>query len=178
MSLSRTLILGTILILLGGYVYELKWQNKESKVARIFIFDPLKVEEIRLVKAGHTITLRKKDREWGVLGRVEGSGRPLEDGRIIRNLLSVFDYGIIDVIDNNPTNLVDYGLDKPRLEFGIKMEGDPSYRYLLIGDSSPVNNACYGKAKGLPEVYLLGILYKTDLEASFDLIRLNAYGKT
>ena len=54
-----------------------------------------------------------------------GSAKPIADEKIVHNLLSVFDYGILDVIHDHPTNLADFGLDNPEFEFSIKVKGDP-----------------------------------------------------
>ncbi len=168
----KTLFLLIILVLLGVYLYELsEWRKSEHRIKRVFTFDLQKVEVIRLAKGGEPIILKKRDKEWEVSRSVEsGTAIPLRDERIILNLLSVFDYGIIDIIDKNPANLADFGLDNPALEFGIKMKGDPSFKTLLIGNNNPTNNTCYAKVKTSPSVLLLGILYKVDLEAAFDLI--------
>jgi hypothetical protein len=173
MSLKKTLILVVILILVGVYFFELRWQKAEHKVEKVFAFNPQEVDEIRLAKGKRTVTLKRQGKEWAVLGSIEG-GLPkfLRDEKIIHNLLSVFSYGIIDVIviGEKPTNLADYGLDLPELVFSITTKGDPSFKTLLIGNNHPTNNSCYAKVKNVPRVLLLGILYKIELEASLDLL--------
>ena len=168
MNLKRTLILVTILILSGVYIYGLGWRKGDQRVEKVFIFDPQEVEEIILAKGKHIITLKRQGKEWKVLGLIE-TPKFLRDEKIIHNLLSVFNYGIIDVVDENPTNLADYGLNRPELVFSIKIIGDPSFKTLLIGNNNPTNNSCYAKVKNLPRVLLLGILYKIDLGATLDL---------
>ncbi len=179
MSFNRTLIFAIIFVLLAGFIYKLKWQERGQKVEKIFIFNPQEVEEIRLVKRGQTITLEKQGKEWNVRSSIKtGAAKPLDDERMIRKLLSVFDYGIIDVIHENPENLADFGLGNPEFELSIRIKGDPSFKTLLIGSDNPTQSSCYAKVETLPRVLLLGILYKTDLDSIFDRLQISTDGKS
>ena len=179
MSFKKTLIFAIVFVLLAGFLYKLKWQERGQKVERIFTFNPQEVEEIRLVKGHQTITLKKEDKEWEVMSSIKaGADKPLDDERILRNLLAVFDYGIIDVIHENPKNLADFGLGNPEFELSIKVRGDPSFKTLLIGSDSPTQSSCYAKVETLPRVLLLGILYKTDLDSIFDRLQIRSNGRS
>jgi len=179
MSLKRTIIFVIILVLLAGFLYKLKWQEGKQRVERIFIIDPQEVEEIRLARKGWTIILEKQGNEWKVIpAKKTGSVNPLHDGTIIRSLLSVFDYGIIDIIDENPRDLAEFGLDNPEFEFRIKTKGNPSFKTLLIGNDNPIQNSCYAKVEVSPRILLLGILYKTDLDSIFDRLQANTNAKS
>jgi hypothetical protein len=59
MSLKKTLILVVILILVGIYFFELRWQKGEHRVEKVFAFNPQEVDEIRLAKGKRTVTLKK-----------------------------------------------------------------------------------------------------------------------
>jgi hypothetical protein len=178
MSFRNTFILAIIFVLLAGFLVKMKWQGIDQKVERIFVFNPQEVEEIRLVKRGQAIILEKQGKEWKVTPSIKtGKAKLLHDEKMIRNLLSIFDYGIIDVIHDHPTNLSDFGLDNPEFEFSIKVKGDP-LRTLLIGSDNPTQNSCYAKVETLPRVLLLGILYKTDLDSIFDRLYSHADGQS
>jgi Domain of unknown function (DUF4340) len=179
MSFKKTVILAIIFILVAGFLFQLKWRESKRKVERIFTFNPREVEEIRLVKGHQTITLKKEEKEWkGWTSTKTGSTKTIGDEKIIYNLLSVFDYGILEVIDDHPTTLADFGLDSPEFEFSIKTKGDSAFKTLLIGSDNPAQNSCYAKVETLPRVLLLGILYKTDLDSIFDRLHVNANGKS
>jgi hypothetical protein len=178
MSFRNTFILAIIFVLLAGFLVKMKWQGIEQKVERIFVFNPQEVEEIRLTKDKQTIVLRKEEKEWKVSMLTKtGSARPIADKKIVHSLLSVFDYGILDVIHDHPTNLSDFGLDNPEFEVSIKVKGDP-LKTLLIGSDNPTQNSCYAKVETLPRVLLLGILYKTDLDSIFDRLYSHADGQS
>ena len=175
MSFKRTLIFAIILVLLAGFLYKLKWQERGQKVERIFLFNPQEVEEIRLARRGQTIILEKQGKEWKVMPSIRtGMAKTLHDERMIHKLLSVFDYGILDVIHDHPATLTDFGLDNPEFALSIKTKGDPDFKTLLIGSDNPSQTSCYAKVKTLPRVLLLGILYKTDLDSIFDRLHVNA----
>ncbi|RPJ01368.1 MAG: DUF4340 domain-containing protein, partial [Deltaproteobacteria bacterium] len=142
MSLKKTVILAMILILVAGFLFKLKWQEGRQKVERVFIFDPREVEGIRLAKRSQRIILEKEGKEWKVRSSAQAAARSLHDERVIRNLFSIFDYGIIDVIHEHPKNLAEFGLDSPEFEFSIKVNGNP-FKTLLIGNNNPTQNSCY-----------------------------------
>jgi len=175
MSFKKTLIFAIVFVLLAGFLYKIKWRDGEQRVERIFFFNPQEVEEIRLAKRGQTIILEKQSEGWKVKSSTKtGAIKPLHDVRIIHNLLSVFDYGIIDVIHENPKNLADFGLGNPEFELSIKVRGNPSFKTLLIGSDNPTQSSCYAKVETLPRVLLLGILYKTDLDSIFDRLQIRS----
>ena len=179
MNLKRTLIFAVILVVAGMFIYQLKGRERAQRTEKIFLFDPQKVEEIRMAKGQQTITLKKEDKEWKVWPSTKTEAiKTLHDEKIIRNLLSVFDYGILDVIHENPTTLADFGLDSPAFEFSIRIKGDSSFKTILIGNNNPVQNSCYAKVRTSSRVLLLGILYKTDLDSIFDRLQVNANGKS
>ncbi len=179
MSFKRTLIFAIILVLLAGFLYKLKWQERGPKAERIFTFNPKDVEEIKLSRGHQTITLKKQEKEWKVWTSAKtGSIKTIGDEKIISNLLSVFDYGILDVIDDHPKSLADFGLDHPEFELSIKMKGDSAFKTLLIGSDNPAQNSCYAKVETLPRVLLLGILYKTDIDSIFDRLHISADGRS
>ena len=88
----------------------------------------------------------------------------MAENRRINDLLSIFDYGIVRLIDTNPPDYAQYGLDQPKIELGIKIKGNPKFRTLLIGSNNPNNTSCYARVEGQPEVLLIGISYKRELD--------------
>lgn len=178
MRFRTTAILAAIFVLLAGFLVIMKWQGTGQKVERIFAFNPQEVEEIRLTKDKQTVILRKEEKEWKVsMSTQTGSARPIADERIVHSLLSVFDYGILEVIQDHPSNLSDFGLDHPEFEVGIKVKGG-SLKTLLIGSDNPTQTSCYAKVETSPRVLLLGILYKTDLNSIFDRLYSHADGQS
>lgn len=167
MRKGKITILALIFIILGSYVYFFEIEHEEkvnepAKIEKLLNFSPEKVQEIVLNKKGQRILLKKEDNQWKIKEPVESIART---DRVL-SILSVFDYGIVREITTNPTpsELSDYGLDRPEIELEIKVKGEDSFQTLVIGGNSPSESCCYGKLKNQPRIVLLGIRYKMDLD--------------
>ncbi len=167
MSPNRIVIVVLIplFVLLGGYAYfyEInRGERRTKKTSRIeiFNFSTNDVQEIELRQRDQTLLFKKEKGQWSIK-------RPIQtfvDNNKIDDLLSVFDYGVIRVIDVDPSENGQYGLERPEIEFGIKVKGDSEFRTLLIGSNHPTNVSCYARVKGEFRVLLVGIVYKRELE--------------
>ena len=77
---------------------------------------------------------------------------------------------IVRVIDENPTNLNDYGLSNPRVEVDFKAAGDKDYRKLLIGDKTPTGGDLFAKRNDEKKVFLIPAAQDTSFNrTTFDL---------
>ena len=165
MSLNKIGILVLAFLLLGSYVYfyEIgKGDNKDQPPEKEKILDinPEDVREVILKKEDQSISHRRVDDQWGI---IKPASLDVSNNKVY-DLLSFFDYGIVRVIDTNPSDLEQYGLDRPRYELWVKTKGDDTFQTLLIGGDAPGNISCYAKVKGEAKIVLLGILYRQDLD--------------
>ncbi|MBW1900936.1 MAG: DUF4340 domain-containing protein [Deltaproteobacteria bacterium] len=173
MSQKKIGILIVIFLILGAYVYfyEIGKGDKKDRFpekVKVLDINPEDVQEIIIKKEDQSVALRMVEGQWRIKSPVDAS---VENERI-SDLLSFFDYGIVRVIDSNPSDLKQYGLDQPRYEFWIKTKGDELFKTLLIGSDAPGNISCYGKVKGKPKVVLLGIRYRQEIKRALtDFLR-------
>ena len=173
MSRKKIGVLIVIFLLLGAYVYfyEIaKGDKKDQSPEKVKVLDinPEDVQEIIIRKEDQSVSLRMGEGQWRIKNSVDVS---ISNERV-SDLLSFFNYGIVRVIDSNPSDLKQYGLDQPRYEFWIKTKGEELFKTLLIGSDAPGNISCYGKVKGKPKVVLLGIRYRQELKrALIDFLR-------
>ncbi len=165
MSRNKIGILILIFVLLGAYVYfyeivPSREVEQAPEVEKVIDFKLEDVQEIVLKKRGKSILLKIVDGQWSVTnpGEADVSNKEVHD------LLSFFNYGIVRLIDANPLDLKQYGLESPRYEFGIKAKGDDIFQTLLIGDDAPGSLSCYAKVKGQSRVVLLGVRYRQELK--------------
>jgi hypothetical protein len=56
------------------------------------------------------------------------------------------------VVEENPTNLADYGLDKPKQYFQVTLK-DGTIKKLLIGNALPIEGHSYAKFEDAPKVF-------------------------
>ena len=163
---KSTVILAIIFLVLGTYVYlfEVDPVNKEetipAKVEKVLDFNMEDVIEIVIRDDSQGVLLQKADGQWKIK---QPSESDVDPGRV-HDILAYFDYGIIRVIDENPSDIGLYGLDRPRYAFGIKVTADESFQTLIIGDDAPGHLSCYGKVRGQPRILLLGVRYRQEFD--------------
>jgi hypothetical protein len=163
------IILSIIFIVLGVYVYFFETGSKEKsnpveEVQKVLDFNPENVEEILLKKQGSTILLKKTGRQWRIVSPIQTDAVSSR----IDSLLSVFEFPIIRVINPNPLDLSEYGLNKPKIELGLRMKGENVFNTLQVGDHSPQGLSCYAKIGEKPEVFLIGRIYENKLNIKPD----------
>jgi hypothetical protein len=165
MSRNKIGILVIIFLLLGVYVYFYETgkgekKNQSEKKVKVIDIIPEDVQEIIINKGDQSAALRMAEGQWRITRPADAS----VPNQKVSDLLSFFNYGIVREIDQNPTDLAQYGLDKPTYEFWIKTRGDDTFKVLLIGDDAPGNISCYAQVKGQTKVVLLGVRYRQELE--------------
>lgn len=160
----KTLVYPVIFILFGAYVFfyetedskDKNHMNEEPKVR--LDFDTNEVVEIELGNRVNRLHFIRREGKWGLKNNNSHS----VDDKAINHLLEIFDYGIIDVVEENSSILDEYGLDKPDIILGIRNK-EGAFKSLLLGDEHPTGLSCYAKTGSESRIYLLGIRYKTDL---------------
>jgi hypothetical protein len=115
---------------------------------------PLKTEnisEFSLIKNNQTITLQQNTNNiWNLSQPLKAIG----DNPEAESFLSGIDaLEKSRVVESNPTNLSQYGLDAPSFKIHIKFK-EGKEETLLLGDDSPMGDKIYLKLKSAPAVLL------------------------
>ena len=161
---------------LGAYIYFVTWKMPEggatdaTKLEKVFAgFEADKIEEIKVKSAAGDATTLKK--EGGSLAGRRSRSPPKADESEVSGITSALgQIEIVRVVDENPTNLNDYGLSNPRIEIDFKAAGDKDYRKLLVGDKSPTGADLFAKRNDEKQVFLIPAFQETSLNRStFDL---------
>lgn len=159
-----------ILIALGAYLYFVESKRTpgddgEAKT-NVFTVEADAIDEITITaESGDTTTVRKTGDEWSV---VAPTTAPADDGEIsgIATNLASLEEGRL--IDENPSALADFGLEKPRIEVAFK--GGGTDHRLLIGARTPTGADVYAKTAASPKVFLIAsYLDSTFNRSTFDL---------
>jgi len=156
------ILLTFMLVLLGSYVlyFEIgKDRNETPAVERIFDFDPEDVRGIVVKRQEVLLSFKKTSDQWAMVRPVESKANK----KRVEGLLSVFNYGIVRKIDERPSDYGQYGLDRPEIEFSVKVGDDNAPMTLFIGSDNPTKISCYARIKDDPVVLLIGGAYKTEL---------------
>jgi hypothetical protein len=172
-GLRSTIVLLAVLIGLGAYIYFVTWkktdtdtQSKQEKVFASVQAD--KIDEMKVVSdKGDTTTLKKDNGAWQITAPVATKADESEVSGITSSLGTV---DITRVIDEHPTSLKDYGLEKPRIEVDFKQAGDKDTKKLLIGDKTPTGASLYAQRSGDSRVFLIPAFQENTFNRStFDL---------
>src|SRR5438067_9786633 len=172
-GLKSTIALVVILAGLGAYIYFVTWKTPEGdtgkKTDKVFAgLQADKVEELRVTSAaGDATTLKKENGTWQLTQPVAAKADESEVSGITSALATA---DMVRVIDENPSNLNDYGLSNPRVEIDFKASGDKDYRKLYIGEKSPTGSDLFAKRNDEKKVFLIPAFQETTFSKStFDL---------
>src|SRR5580765_8085695 len=150
-----------LLIVLGGlfaYIYFVTWkqpaEDSASKLEKVFAgLQSDKIDEIRVhAESGDSTTLKKEKDGWKITAPMSTAAQESEANGIASALSQLED---ARVIDENPSNLVDYGLGAPRIEIQFKAAGDKDFRTLLIGQKTPTGNNLFAKRAADKRVFTI-----------------------
>ena len=174
-GLRSTILLVAVLAGLGAYIYFVTWKLPEGgatdakKLEKVFAgYEADKVEEIKVMSAaGDATTLKKEGGAWQVTQPITAAASESEVSGIT-SALGQMEVG--RVVDENPTNLNDYGLSNPRIQIDFKAAGDKDYKKLLVGDKSPTGSDIFAKRNDDKQVFLIPSFQETSVNrTTFDL---------
>jgi hypothetical protein len=171
-GLRSTIALIVVLAALGAYIYFVTWKKtadtgkKQDKVFASLQSDKIDSLKVKSDK-GDTTTLSKTGGSWQLTEPVAAKADEGEVSGVTSNLSSI---EVVRVIDENPTNLKDYGLAEPRIDIAFKAAGDKDYRHLLVGEKSPTGADLFAKRGDDKKVFLIAAFQDTALnKGTFDL---------
>lgn len=177
MKWGRTLLLIVVLVTLSGYFYfyEVKGEAKrklteerkkeeEWRKIQIFPYQPQDFKKIRLMKDNKTIVYQKEEQVWWMKEPMNTRGDEKAVDDIIQSIINVVE---CDPVTDDPSDLVQFGLDHPRMEISIHLEGVEEPKTLLLGNDNPTFITIYAKLKGSPKVFLVGSLIRWEVSKEF-----------
>ncbi len=172
------IVLMICLVLLGGYVYFFEVREKKESPAqefeKIFYFDLKNLKGIKVKFKDKSILIKKENGEWKLKKPFDSPVKTKD----ISDITSIFNYGIVRVVHDNPHNLSQWGLSQPEIELSLEVaEGSQSssWKTLFIGSENPTSASSYAMVKGESRVLMIGIAYKMDLISFFE--RFFAYNQ-
>ena len=171
-GLRSTIALIVVLGGLGAYIYFVTWKapaEPASKLEKVFAgLEADKVQEMQVKsEKGDVTTLKKESNAWQIVAPVMAKADEAE-AAAVANALGQLE--MTRVIDENPTDLKDYGLVMPRIAIEFKATGDKDARRLFIGDKSPTGADLFAKRNDEKKIFLVpGFQETTFNKSTFDL---------
>jgi len=173
-GLKSTIALIVVLAGLGAYIYFVTWKqdataDSTSKQEKVFVgLEADKIEEIKVrSEKGDTTSVKKESGAWQVTSPVAAKADESEVSGITTSLGQI---AIARVVDENPSDLKEYGLAAPRIEINFKASGDKDYRKLYIGEKSPTGADLFAKRNDEKKVFLIPAFQESSFnKGTFDL---------
>ena len=162
-----TLVLLLVLAGLVGYIYFYERKQPDPSAAteqkqKVFTVEADKIEEVAVKAAsGERTLLKKADGAWRIVEPLEVKADEGEATGIVTNLASL---DIQRVVEENATDLAQFGLAAPRIEVGFRKAGQAEASRLLLGDKNATGGEIYAKLPGSARVFLVSSF----LESTFD----------
>lgn len=181
MSWRKPLLLILILVALSAYLYffdikgaekrdlaEEKRKKEEWRKIQLFPFRTEDFEKIRLVKNNQTIVYEEENSAWWMKEPMTIKGTQDAVVDIIQSIMNVVE---TDPVADNPSDLAQFGLDRPRMEIGVKLRGEAKTRTLLLGSDNPTSTTIYAKLDDSPRVFLVGSLIRWEVSKEFNNLK-------
>jgi hypothetical protein len=171
--LWSTLALIVVLVGLGAYIYFVTWKQDDSSSSaskQDKVFAGLAADKVNglTVKSekGETTTVKKDGDAWQLTAPIQAKGSDADISNITSALTGL---EVGKVIDENPTNLKEYGLDNPRVEVDFSSTDGKSGK-LFVGEKNATGSNLYAKRNDEKRVFLIPQYQETSLNKStFDL---------
>ena len=156
-GMKSTLALLVILIGVVAYIYFVDSKKpvndteaKEKAFTGVTADD---IEELQIKSGeGETSRLQKVDGKWQLVEPVKVEADNTEASNIASSLATI---DIQRVVDENASNLKEYGLDPPRVDVAFRAKGKKDLQRILIGEKTPTGGDVYAQVQGSKRVFLV-----------------------
>lgn len=164
-----------LLVVLGGltgYIYFVD-ANRDPAAAdanpQAFVeLSAESIEELEIRNdSDETSRVRRVDGNWQLVEPATADADGGVVGTVTSNLASL---EVQRVVDENPADLTQYGLDPARVDVGFRLEDQQGFQHLLVGDQTPTGGDFFAKRPDETRVFLvssfLDLIFN---KSSFDL---------
>jgi hypothetical protein len=152
-----TLVLVVLLGGLVGYIYFVDSKREPGgATVREKPFTSLEadaIEEVQIKSAdGETTRLQKADGKWQLVEPVQAAADTNEMTTIASSLASL---EIQRVVDENASDLTQYGLEPARIEVAFRSKGEKDLRRVQLGEKTPTGSDLYARLPDQKRVFLV-----------------------
>ncbi|HEU5255886.1 MAG TPA: DUF4340 domain-containing protein, partial [Vicinamibacterales bacterium] len=157
---------------LVAYIYFVDSKKPASDApetkAKAFTVDADQIEEIHIKPAsGDASRVQKANGTWQL---IEPEKAEADQGQVSNAATSLATLEISRVVDDNPSDLSQYGLNPPKAEITFRAKGQKDTHQLLLGEKTATGSDLYAKTPDQKRVFLIsGYLENTFERTPFDL---------
>ena len=170
-GLKSTLALLVVLVGLGAYIYFVNPQPNSGESTKEKAFASVKAADIEALRvkseSGDVTSLKKDGGAWQVVAPLASKAAESE----VSSVTSAIEQIEIDrVIDENASNLAEYGLEPARIEVEFKSAAGKTAGTLFVGEKTPTGGHVYARRNDEKKVFLVAAFQEQPLNKStFDL---------
>jgi hypothetical protein len=156
-GLRSTIVLLVVLAGLGGYIYFVDANRDpaalDAKPKAFVDVSSDDIEELALRSdGGETSRVRRVGERWQL---VEPTSADADDGVVSTVTTNLASLEIQRVVDEQPTDLSQYGLDPARLDVAFRLEGEEDFVRLLVGEQTPTGGDLFARRPDETRVFLI-----------------------
>ena len=145
-GLKSTIALLVVLVGLGAYIYVDRNRVAEDPNAKPKAYTTLAtddIEELQIRNAsGESTRVQRAGEEWQLVEPVKAEADNGVVGTVTSNIGTL---EVQRVVDENPTDLKQYGLEPARIEIAFRLKGQKEMQRLLVGDKTPAGGDLFAK---------------------------------
>jgi hypothetical protein len=172
-GLKSTILLLAVLVGLVAYIYFVDSKKPASggtpaKDKAFAALDAGQIEEVQLKsESGETSRVQKTGETWKL---VEPEAVEADSVALSTLTTTIAGLEVERVVDENPSDVKQYGLDPARVDVGFRVKGQKDFQHLLVGQKTPSGGDLYAKKPGEKRVFLIPSYHDTGLNRTpFDL---------
>jgi hypothetical protein len=171
-GLRSTIVLLVVLAGLGGYIYFVESERDPAAAdAKARAFPDLSadaIEEIQIKSAdGETSRVLRDGDDWRL---VEPRALDADTGVVGTVTSNLSTLEVQRVVDENPSDLAQYGLNPPRLDVSFRLKDQKEFQRLLVGDKTATGGDLFAKRPNETRVFLISSFLDSIFnKAAFDL---------
>lgn len=156
-GLKSTIVLLVVLAGLGGYIYFVDANRDPAALdAKPRAFVDLSADEIEELQfrsdGGDTSHVRRVGENWQLVGPSPADADTGVVSTVTSNLGSL---EVQRVVDEQPTDLSQYGLDPARIDVAFRLEGEQDFAHLLVGERTPTGGDLFARRPDEARVFLI-----------------------
>ena len=155
-GLKSTLALLVVLIGVVAYIYFVDSEKPVNDTpAKDKAFSGVKaddIEELQITADGDTSRLQKVEGKWQLVEPLKADADNTEASNIASSLATI---DIQRVVDENPSNLKEYGLDPARIDIGFRAKGTQGLQHIMLGDKTATGGDLYAQVAGSKRIFLV-----------------------
>jgi Domain of unknown function (DUF4340) len=170
MSFRNTIIALVLLVIIGGYaLYVGKFSKAVEETQKLYQVDPADIAQIDLKYPDRELVLaRKKGGQWDITKPIGADADQTAANNLAR---AIADCQLVKTVQEQPTDLQPFGLDKPTAIVTITTFDGKTYPGIEIGKTTPIGFNAYIKTTAKPAVMLTQAAFQSGMNKTVNEMR-------